>query len=412
MSKVTLYRREGKKSIALCLNYVLNGKRKQEPTGLFLQHGKDTRTRQLNKETLLRAEHLLFEKQRQLIDGIIMPSAVNREKRKKKIKEFEDVNCWVLNNAINRDKFNITKGNIVEYQPEMIKADDFLNILWLSTPQISKDVDLNEVSDIGLTSLISLGLTESLPKLSVIRELDDNIHKYAADHSLTDRDIVMIATRITNKQLNDIEALNQLAKTDKEEFVKRLSEEANKQSEAEHERIKKLEEVVQNFNKKIDQVGKIKIELENKSKHFEERTASILNENSIKDNRISELERQIKDKEAAQKAAENKLLEKGREEYIGKEIAKWRKSTNIWLVIWLSVITIAICYALYMCHWNLQELKTEYESWKKNILFSGLLTVLGFVFTSITVKKWYDKNHNYSNIENYKKGIKLPDSLK
>jgi len=158
-----------------------------------------------------------------------------REKRKKKIKDFENVPCWFLNNATSRDKYEVKAGGQEnnDAQPETIKADDFLNIIWLSNPNIHQSVDVQELSDIGLSSLISAGLTDSLPKLSIIKELDENIQKYSQDDGLTDADVVRIATRITTRQLTDLDQLNKLANENKGAFVKRLNEEAKKQRELE-----------------------------------------------------------------------------------------------------------------------------------------------------------------------------------
>lgn len=106
-----------------------------------------------------------------------------REKRGKNIKSFEKVNCWFVNNSITHDFEhdaieNIINGNTAEQQPEIIKADDLLNILWLSTPSIRTEVTSDEMVDIGLTTLVAHTLNKSLPKARIIRELDENIQKY------------------------------------------------------------------------------------------------------------------------------------------------------------------------------------------------------------------------------------------
>ncbi|MEJ7682163.1 MAG: hypothetical protein WKG06_30795 [Segetibacter sp.] len=66
-------------------------------------------------------------------------------------------------------------------------------------------------------------------------------------NSLTDADVVRVATRITTKQLADIDNLNKLARENKELFVQRLNEEAKKQKELEDERIRKLDKVLNEF---------------------------------------------------------------------------------------------------------------------------------------------------------------------
>jgi hypothetical protein len=335
-----------------------------------------------------------------------------REKRQKKIKDFENVNCWFLNNSISREKYEIDKGIILEYQPETIKADDFLNIIWLSNPQIDKALSSNEVSDIGLNSLVSLGLTSSLPKLSIIRELDDNIHKYTQDGGLSDADIVRVATRITTKQLSDIENLNKLAKENKELFVKRLNEEAKKQKELDEERIKKLDKVLKDFTQKSAGLSKLKTDFEEKSKAIDKKIQAVSGESESKDKKIASLNSELEKERALRKKETNKLIAEKREQFVDSTVTKWRKNTNIELAIWLLILVGGVLWLLGSAGWNISNAISLFKDLKGNLIFSSCLALAGFIFSAISFKKWYDKNHNHSNIENFKKGIKIPDNLK
>jgi hypothetical protein len=335
-----------------------------------------------------------------------------REKRKKKIKDFENVNCWFINNSVSREKYDLDKGNNIEYQPELIKADDFLNIIWLSNPQINRTVDINEISEIGLNSLISIGLTSSLPRLSIIRELDDNIHKYAQDSGLTDADIVRVATRITTKQLIDIENLNKLAKQDKEQFVKRLNEEAQKQKELEEERIKKLDKILQELSNKNTGMQKIKKDCEEKSKNLDERITSVNGQSQLKDKTIQTLSSELEKERLLRRKDSNKRKFEKREQFIGDAVKKWRRKTNIELLICVIIFVLGVLSLLWLTDWNLKNASKLYNELKTNLIFSSIVFLFGTIFSAITFKKWYDKHYNHSNIENYKKGLKIPDELK
>lgn len=335
-----------------------------------------------------------------------------REKRKKRIKEFENVNCWFINNSVSREKYELDKGNNLEYQPELIKADDFLNIIWLSNPQIDRTIDINEISEIGLTSLISMGLTSSLPRLSIIRELDDNIHKYAQDSGLTDADIVRVATRITTKQLTDIENLNKLAKQDKERFVKRLNEEAQKQKELDEERIKKLDKILHELTSKSSSLQKIKLDFEEKSKNLDERITSVTGESQSKDRTIQSLNSELEKEKALRKKENNKRQTEKREQFIDDTVKAWRKKTNFELLIWLFIFMGSIISLLWLADWKISNAVTLYKELSTNLIFSSTIFAFGTIFSAITFKKWYDKYYNHSNIENYKKGLKIPEALK
>ena len=182
---------------------------------------------------------------------------VRSKRNNKKIKKFEDVNCWFVNNSFSNTHF-ISESK-KDYQPEEIKVDVLLNILWLSNPSISKDVMNDNLANMGLMSSISLTLNQNLPKARVLKELDDNIYKYAKDN-ISDEDIVRISNRIVDKQLTDIEVenLNKLAdKENKEDFITKLREESSKQKEKEEKISQNIDRV---FKILISQMKKLQIQ--------------------------------------------------------------------------------------------------------------------------------------------------------
>ncbi len=322
---------------------------------------------------------------------------VNKQ-RKKKIKVFDKVNAWFVNNSISVEGYSIVL--IDGFQPETIKADDLLNILWLSNPQINKSIDGGDLAEIGLTSTISLTLNKNLPKSQILRELDDNIHKYAKE-DISDTDIIRVATRITNKQLKDIEELNSLAEKDKAEFVKRLEEEANKQKKIEETRIKKLERVFKNISIQTDELEKTKKEFEVKSKEID----SIVQEKTNSDNKVNELETELlKEK--------NKNREINRDKWISKELTKWRRKSWIEFFISILLFGLGILYILYHSDWNTKQSVEYFKSLNSNILISSLISIVVFIFSGITLKTLLGKYRNHSNIQNYIKGLKIPEDYK
>ena len=177
-----------------------------------------------------------------------------KEKRQKPISKFDEINCWWVNNAISHDIDNVDisvvlSGNSTGKIPELIKVDDLLNILWLACPNMT-NVDTNAIIDMGLSSLIAYSFNQTLPKARIIRELDDNIQKYKND-SITDRDVLLLSTRLAEGQIKDIEKINSLAETDAIAFNERIKEEAEKQEKIEYEQNKKLEEIVSKFTDTI-----------------------------------------------------------------------------------------------------------------------------------------------------------------
>lgn len=278
-----------------------------------------------------------------------------REKRGKKIKEFEKANCWFVNNSFSQEStendMSLQNNN---YQPESIKADDLLNILWLSSPSINKSINTQEISDIGLTSLIAFTFNESLPSSRIIRELDANIERYAKEN-ITEKDVHYLSIRVTNKQLNSIqvEELNKLAKQNSTEFNQRLREEVSKQEEIEKQKSERFEQVILAFGRKMQDIDNRTIELD-KLKEETKKQASIKINNALEEKTKIEQENIKLVAERRKEKDENKLLKdtiskidelKPQKESLEEEREKSVSMVKYWLIIALESICLCVSLA-------------------------------------------------------------------
>ncbi len=326
--------------------------------------------------------------------------AIHYVKQKRKnigIKEFERVNCWFVNNSTSIMSESIFSIN--GYQPETIKVDDLLNILWLSNPQIQSTVNGDDLAEIGLTSLISFTLNKNLPKAQIIKELDDNIHKYSSE-GISDKDIVRVATRITNKQLKNIEELNSLAESDKDEFVKRLEQEAENQKRVEEKRIEKLEELFVEISKKADLFDQERKLLEQKNDKIDE--IIIEKENSAHKNILLQKEL-IKER--------NNVRKIQREGFIKTKVEKWRRASWINLTISIVLFLIAFLYLLNSSDWELEKTISNIENLNKNLIISGIFSLVTLFFNLFIINNLYGKYCNHSNIQSFKNSIEIPQDL-
>jgi len=358
-------------------------------------------TDKLKGEAKFTDEYKIFEKLRHskksaLHDAIAILHI--KKARKKRFKEFDKVNAWFVNNSASSDGDSIFLKN--GYQPESIKADDLLNILWLSNPTVNKAIDGEDLAEIGLTSTISLTLNSNLPKSQILRELDDNIHKYAKEE-ISDTDIIRVATRITNKQLKDIEELNELAGQDKTLFVKRLVEEASKQKKIEETRIKKLESLFKDISSRTEELEKSKKEFQDKSKNIDQ----IVSEKEVSKSKISELENKLLEEQTA-------IREIKRESWTVNQLSKWRRKTWIEFAVLLTIFLIGLVYILNQSDWNINTAINYFLEVKSNFIISGVISLIGFILTSITTKTLYDKYRNNSNIQNFINGLKIPKEFR
>lgn len=358
-------------------------------------------TDKLNNEAKFTEEYRIFEKVRNSKKSALHDATailyINKI-RKIKIKEFDKVNAWFVNNSTSNDGENIFLKN--GFQPESIKADDLLNILWLSNPKVNNKIEGNDLAEIGLTSIISLSLNSNLPKSKILRELDDNIHKYAKEE-ISDTDIIRVATRITNKQLRDIEELNTLADNDKIEFVKRLEEEANKQKRIEELRIRKLEHIFKDVSIRTDELEKSKKEFQEKSKSIDK----IVSEKNNSNSKVSQLEKEL----LAEKNANREIL---RIDWRKNELKKWRMKSWVEFIILSLIFVFGICYISYLSNWELNKTVESIKTLKSNILISALISFLIFIFNAITIKTLIEKYRNHSNINNYISGLTIPIEMR
>lgn len=322
-----------------------------------------------------------------------------KEKRGKKIYEFDKVNCWFVNNSISREGSSNYNSNGT--QPEIIKADDLLNILWLSNPQSRNEISDQELTDIGLSSLISLALNKDLPKTSVIRELDDNIHKYS-NSEISDTDVLRIATRITSKQLRDVEEINELANNNKEQFVQRLKEEAKKQEQIENRRLKMLEEAVTKLSEKAASLDKIKDRIEKDEKNTKEQHQSLISKVQSSGDELIVYRKNLLQEQ-------NKNREVKRKEFYKKELTKWRKKSWMELSICIVFISFTILYLFWSSDWNIQASIENIKQFRKSFWIGLILPIIGLIFSKTVFDSLVNKYRNPSYIENYKKGLSIPD---
>lgn len=325
-----------------------------------------------------------------------------RKKRTSNFTEFDKVNCWFVNNAISREGHS----NYVpsSRQPEIIKADDLVNILWLSNPQSRKDISGDELSDIGLASLLSLTLNDSLPTTKVISELDDNIHKYAKEE-LSDTDIIRVATRITSKQLRNIDELNELAQKDKEKFAQRLQQEAQKQKDIEDKRLKFIEKAIRDIGNKASLLDKEKEGYEESKVKLDDEISKLKSNNTSKEEKIISLEKNLLN----EKNDKRKIL---RDKFYKDKMRKWRAFSWFECLFALAFIFAGFIYFFFKGNWNLSEVVLLVKEFKTDFWISLISTIFGFILTKICIPSLINKYRNHSNIENYKKGIELPDALK
>lgn len=344
-----------------------------------------------------------------------------KEKRGKNVKKFEEVNCWFVNNSITHDVDGenvdtVINSNNNQFQPEIIRADNLLNILWLSNPSINTSLANSELVDMGLTSLVAYTLNEALPKARIIKELDDNIQRYKSQE-ITDRDVYLLSSRIVNNQIKNIENLNELAAKDADEFNRRIKEEAEKQEEIENDRATKFHNLFEKLEITISDITVQKGKIEQKKeveKQEEIEKIKIESRNEVL-RKISELELKNKEIELLKKTnldIENRIREEKRNVYIKRELIKWRTKSWIWLTFFGLLFLITLVWIIILFNGNLKEANRFIDQVLQCKIVVVLLGFVVFIIESLVIRSLYDKYRNYSNINAFKEGIDIPEEIK
>ena len=353
-----------------------------------------------------------------------------------KIQEFGKVNCWFVNNAISHDNdYSDTEYKDLysckKHQPEIIKVDDLLNILWLSNPTI--DITSDDVATMGITSLVSYTLNSSLPKARIIKELDDNIQKYREIYKITDRDVVNLSTRIASRQIKDVQELNELAHKDEAAFAARVKDESMRQEQIEVNRAQKFDNLFQMLQGEIKEIkdNQVKMqqkynermhELESKEAELKNSEKIIYQENEVlkadKDQLVSEKEGIKKEKEIFEMKIknlweqENKQRAEQKEKILDYEIAKSKtRSTTLFVVgLFIMIITLgAMSYYYFVAADDTVQVINDFCNFKP---ISFVITFILALFNYFTISNFYNWHYNPSFVVNKKKLVKIPDCYK
>jgi hypothetical protein len=325
-----------------------------------------------------------------------------RDKRNnKRIRDFDKVNCWFVNNSSSWQSSDSLISTTNGHQPETIRAEDFINILWLSNPNIKKQVGDSDLADIGITRMISCTLNETLPKSAIIRELDDNIKKYGAE-VISDKDIIRVATRIANRNLKNLEELNKIADNSGEEFVKRLQKEADIEREESEKRMREFQELIQRLVKKEKQMDDVRDNY--KTKLHEAKTTQ-----SEAIDKINKHSTALEEEQKKRLKAENELIKIKRDKYFKDKLKTWRKRNWIELIIGVSAFVGGVLWMMFKSEWDMNKAMTLFVELNKNLLFSALLWLGGLIFSIVPLRSLVDKYRNHSNIKAFLDNLEKHD---
>ena len=322
------------------------------------------------------------------------------------IKFFDHVNCWFLNNSSSRSS-NGNGGN----QPYSIKSEDLLNLLWLATPMVKDEFKTADFANIGLSRLVTATLDDSLPKSATIRELDDNMRKYAKDN-ISDEDIIRVGKSIAERTITNLESLNTLAKTDHRQFVDKLKEVANDEKLREERLAALVNDAITQMTKRVERVEQglarqqtDRARIEKDSIAVSAKYEEVVSVNADLNDQNKRLKRQLVD-------TQNAGLQNKRQQYVDKQIRKWRRKTLVSSLIALVVVgSIPLIFA--MLHgWDFGYLLDRSKSGNLGIILLAVLGVLVAALSAIYFKAISEAFYSVTAIDKFRQLVIIPDELK
>ncbi|MEL7120329.1 MAG: hypothetical protein AAFO07_12835 [Bacteroidota bacterium] len=106
---------------------------------------------------------------------------------------------------------------------------------------------------------------------------------------------------------------------------------------------------------------------------------------------------------------QTELVGNFKNELIDEKIKNWRQQSNTYLLGSLFLFLFGGLVLLSYANWDSTQAYQVFEEWNKN-LFGWTTFSIGGIFFAYSIKLWYDRKYNNSNIQNFKKG--LLDKLK
>ena len=255
--------------------------------------------------------------------------------------------------------------------------------------------------------MVSYNLNSTLPKARIIKELDENIQKYRNDSTITDKDVVRLSTRIVQRQIDDVQALNELAKKDGAKFAAKVKEEATKQEQVDNERALKLDMLIKSMVEGIEELHQNKERLD--QRHYKKMINLKEQEQAFREKSNQLAIREQESKEQLHKAwiRENNLRKSKWEKYQNTEFCKKKKLwSRVFWGFWGIVALLMVI--IFLCIFVLGEEVLKFIP--KNSILSIVNSLFFLCFSGIVVKNYSDWCHNPNYEEKFKNNLnRLPE---
>lgn len=213
-----------------------------------------------------------------------------------------------------------------------------------------------------------------------------------------------LSARIVQCQIDDVQALNELAKKDGAKFAAKVKEEATKQEQVDNERALKLDMLMKSMVKGIEELHQNKEKLDQR---YHEKMINLKEQEQAfreKSNQLAIREQESKEQLHKAWIRENNRRKSKWKKYQNTEFCKKKK---LWSRIFWGVIAL-LMVIIFLCIFVLGEEVLKFIS--KNSILSIVSSLFFLCFSGIIVKNYSDWCHNPNYEEKFKNNLnRLPE---
>lgn len=209
-------------------------------------HTKTQRSNDLKKLSIIRGNR------ESAFNDLLAQEYVAYRRRGKTITEFNDVNCWFLNNSFS---VNWKEKDIPVWERKSITASDLLLLLWLSNPSLSLGKEGKMLAITSLSANVINYRSQRYPSYKIISQLQEKVASMQNQGNITEAVVAKLCIRMAEGAIDETEGRRLL--TLSTDALKSYLEDMSKRDDA-------YMKIQDELSLKNDTLEQMKIQLKNK----------------------------------------------------------------------------------------------------------------------------------------------------
>lgn len=136
-------------------------------------------------------------------NDLLAQEYVSYKRKGKAITEFNDVNCWFLNNSFS---VNWKERDKPVWKRISITASDLLVLLWLANPSLPMGNNRHMLAIASLSANVINYRSGRYPSGKVVSRLQDKIAKLQEQHNISEKSVANLCLRMAEGAIDQTEA--------------------------------------------------------------------------------------------------------------------------------------------------------------------------------------------------------------